>query len=114
MEPERPKKRGRGRMRERRYESRGHAVVVREGDDAVELEIDGVPIDAALIDGEYHSQTAHPFRSFPSIDAVVDELLGNEGRTWSLHGGLPQPGGHDMPGMPDMPHDHGHGSGGNT
>jgi hypothetical protein len=78
-------------MRERRYESRGHEVVVREGDDAVELELDGIPIDIEYIDGAYHSQTAHSFRSFPTIDAVVEELLRNEGRLWSLHGDVRGP-----------------------
>lgn len=73
-------------MDERRYESQGHDVVVRESDRAVELEVDGVPIEVEYLDGVYHSQTAHSFRSFPTVDALVEELLRNEGRLWSLHG----------------------------
>jgi hypothetical protein len=77
-------------MRERRYQSRGHDVVVREGENVVELELDGIPVDVEYLDGAYHSQTAHSFRSFPTIDALVEELLRNEGRFWSLHGDVRQ------------------------
>jgi hypothetical protein len=99
-------------MRERRYESRGHDVVVREGDDAVELELDGIPIEVEYIDGAYHSQTAHSFRTFPTVDAVVEELLRNEGRLWSLRGDVREP---LPPGHQHGDHQHGgheHGGGG--
>ena len=53
---------------------------------AVELKLDGMPIEVEVIDGKFHSQRAHMFTAFDSMDALVDSLLANEGRTWTLHG----------------------------
>jgi hypothetical protein len=71
----------------RRFRSRGVDVEIRTvRRNAVELKLDGVPIEVEVVDGEFHSQRAHMFASFASIDALVDTLLSNEGRTWTLHG----------------------------
>jgi len=85
----------------RRYRSRGVDVEIREttvrpvGKDphtgTVELTLDGVPIPVSAIDGQYHSQLANQFTAFGTIDDVVETLLDNEGRTWTLHSG----GGHN-------------------
>jgi hypothetical protein len=73
-------------MTRRRYRSRGVEVEIGESKDQVALSLDGIAIDVALIDGRYHSQTANQFRSFSTIDELVDTLLKYEGRTWTLHG----------------------------
>ena len=80
----------------RRYRTRNVDVEVREtglglrgaraGDKRVELTLDGKPIDVEMVDGQYHCQLANQFMAFDSIDEVVDTLLANEGRTWTLHG----------------------------
>jgi hypothetical protein len=79
-----PKKSGRAKTR--RFRSRGVDVEIREAPDRVELLLDGNPVDVEVIDGEFHSQLANQFTAFASIDDVVDTLLANEGRTWTLHG----------------------------
>jgi len=70
----------------RSYRSRGVDVEIEESGERVELKLDGHPIDVELIDGEYHSQTANMFTSFGSVEEIVDTLLAQEGRTWTLHG----------------------------
>lgn len=80
-----PAKRDRGAST-RTYRSRGVDVEIVESGDRVELKLDGHHIDVELIDGEYHSQTANMFTSFSSVEEIVDTLLANEGRTWTLHG----------------------------
>ena len=70
----------------RSYRSRGVDVEIREGRNNVELKLDGKPIHISIIDGKVHSQLANQFTAFDSIDDVVDTLLANEGRTWTLHG----------------------------
>ena len=117
-------KRGRARHEERErgaskrsYRSRGVDVEIEESPERVELRLDGHPIDVAFIDGEYHSQTANMFTSFSSVEEIVDTLLANEGRTWTLHGHVCDescgPEGHHHP--DGSGHDHGaghdHGSG---
>jgi hypothetical protein len=106
----------------RRYQSRGVEVEIRESslglrgsraaDRRVELTLDGVPIDIVMVDGQYHSQLANQFAAFDSIDEVVDTLLANEGRTWTLHGHFCDercgPGGHHHAAGG---HVHGHGPG---
>jgi hypothetical protein len=69
----------------RRYRSRGVEVEIREAKDHVELMLDGIPINVSIIDGQFHSQLANQFKSFATIEEVVDTLLANEGRTWVLH-----------------------------
>ena len=73
-------------MTTRKYRSRGVEVEVREARNHVELTLDGKPIHVSIIDGKVHCQLANQFRAFDSIDDVVDTLLANEGRTWTLHG----------------------------
>jgi hypothetical protein len=90
----------------RRYLSRGVEVEIRdpgdlESNEKVELTLDGLPVDVSLINGKYYSQLAHPFLAFDSIDEIVDTLMANEGRTWTLHGGLDQD-------RPDTGHPHPH------
>lgn len=70
----------------RSYRSRGVNVEIGEGKDSVELKLDGKPIPVSIIDGKFHSQLANMFTEFGSVDALVDALLANEGRTWTLHG----------------------------
>jgi hypothetical protein len=71
----------------RRFRSRGVDVEIRASrSNAVELTLDGEPIDVEVVDGKFHSQRAHMFAAFDSIDALVETLLANEGRTWTLHG----------------------------
>lgn len=70
----------------RRYRSRGVEVEISEARDRVELKLDGKPIHVSIVDGEIHCQLANQFTAFGSIDEVVDTLLANEGRTWTLHG----------------------------
>ena len=72
----------------RRYRSRGVDVEIREEGTAVEVSLDGHPIRVTRDGDEYHSQLANQFRAFPTIDDLVDTLLANEGRTWTLHGHL--------------------------
>lgn len=97
----------------RRYRNRGVEVEIREAKDRVELKLDGKPIAVSLIDGKFHSQIAHAFRTFDSLDEVVDTLLANQGRTWTLHGHVCDErcsaGGHHDHG-PGHTHDHEHGS----
>ena len=80
----------------RRYRTRGVDVEIRERrlglegsrakDNQVELALDGKRIDVEMIDGKYHCQLANQFTAFDSLDQVIDTLLANEGRTWTLHG----------------------------
>ncbi|MDQ3937569.1 MAG: hypothetical protein M3253_02695 [Chloroflexota bacterium] len=70
----------------RSYRSRGVDVEIRESPERVHLKLDGHPIDVEFIDGEYYSNTAGMFTSFNSVEEIVDTLLDNEGRTWTLHG----------------------------
>ena len=69
---------------ERSFRSQGVDVTIRESKDRVELELNGEPIEVAKIDDQYHSQLAHQFRPFDSMDELVDTLLRNEGRFWKL------------------------------
>jgi hypothetical protein len=115
----------------RRYRTRGVEVEIKESslglhggraaDNRVELTLDGKPIAVEMVDGKYHCQLANQFTAFDSIDEVVDTLLANEGRTWTLHGHFCDercgPGGHHhhgggghAPGH-DHDHDHDHGDG---
>lgn len=70
----------------RKYRSRGVDVEISESKSRVELKLDGVPINVNIIDGKFHNQLANQFTEFGSLDALVETLLENEGRTWSLHG----------------------------
>ena len=70
----------------RRFRSRGVEVEIRESSDRVELTLDGTPVPVSIVDGEFHSQLANQFAAFETIDEVVETLLANEGRTWTLHG----------------------------
>ena len=75
--------------REHRYKSRGYEVVVREevaDGEGVELELDGVPIEVEYRGGAYYCLMAHAYRSFPTLDDLIEELLRDEGVLWSLHG----------------------------
>ena len=110
----------------RRYRTRGIDVEIREGrlglagsrakDNQVELTLDGTRIDVEMIDGKYHCQLANQFTAFDSLDQVVDTLLANEGRTWTLHGHVCDArcaaGGHHHHGAEGHDHqahgDHGH------
>ena len=90
----------------RRFLNRGVKVEISEGTDRAALTLDGVPIDVSVDRGEYFAHVAHMFTSFGSMDALVDHLLANEGRTWTLHGHVCDErcgGGHH--------HDHGSGQG---
>lgn len=93
----------------RSYRSRGVNVEVSEGKDSVELKLDGKPIHVSIIDGKFHSQLAHMFRAFDSVDDLVDTLLTNEGRTWTLHGHLCDERCRKGEHHHDHGHDHGHG-----
>lgn len=97
----------------RSYRSRGVDVEIAETPDKIELRLDGHPIDVELIDGEYHSQTANMFTSFGSVEEIVDTLLANEGRTWTLHGHVCDescgPEGHHDGHDHDPGHGHNHG-----
>lgn len=77
-------RRGKGTVR--RYRNRGVDVQVREGKNWVELELDGTPVEVEVVDDEYFSFLANMFTGFASMDDLVDTLLANEGRTWTLHG----------------------------
>lgn len=112
----------------RRYRTRGVDVEIREtslglraaraADNRVELTLDGKRIAVSMVDGKYHCQLANQFVEFATIDAVVETLLANEGRTWTLHGHFCDErcgrGGHHHGGAGDggHDHDHGHGTGG--
>jgi hypothetical protein len=72
----------------RHYRSRGVDVEIRETKKHVELKLDGKPIHVSIIDGKLHCQLANAFRAFDSIDELVDNLLANEGWTWTLHGNV--------------------------
>jgi hypothetical protein len=93
----------------RQYRSRGVDVEIRESADQVDLTLDGLPVHVSIVDGEYHSQLANQFTAFETIDEIVDTLLANEGRTWTLHGHVCDQrcgrGGHHHD---DRRHDHGH------
>jgi hypothetical protein len=114
----------------RRFLNRGVLVEISEspGDAArgashrVALTLDGVPIDVTVEGGEYFAHEAHMFTGFGSMDVLVDHLLANEGRLWTLHGHVCDErcrGGHHHHGdgsghghgpgpvTPDHPHDHG-------
>jgi hypothetical protein len=110
----------------RRYRTRGVEVEIKENtlglrggraaDNRVELTLDGKPIDVEMVDGKYHCQLANQFMAFDTIDEVVDTLLANEGRTWTLHGHFCDercgPGGHHHGGAGQAPgHDHDDGGG---
>lgn len=117
---QRPKRKQPPKMVTRRFRSRGVDVEIREGRNRVELKLDGQPIRVAIIDGKVHCQLAGQFRTFESIDDVVDTLLANEGRTWTLHGhicdercGEAGHHHHDHPAGHDHGHEgHGHHGGG--
>jgi len=120
------------KMTTRSYRSRGVNVEISEPkdrsrdvnaeisvpNDRVELKLDGKPIHISVIDGKFHSQLANQFRSFDTVEEVVDTLLANEGRTWTLHGHIcgercrkgehHHDQGHDGHGH-DHGHDHQHG-----
>ena len=99
------------------FRQRGVDVEIKESRDRVELTLDGHPVAVTVDGGEFHSQLANQFMAFPTIDDLVESLLANEGRTWTLHGhlcderctggrhahGSGPPGDHDHGG-----HDHGH------
>lgn len=91
----------------RRYRSRGVDVEIRESRGRVELSFDGVAIPVSFIDGRYHSDRANQFRAFESVDEIVETLLSNEGRTWTLHGHVC-----DERCAGGSHHDHGHDHGG--
>ena len=95
----------------REFESRGVNVTVNESGDDVTLELNGHPIEVAKIDGQYHSQTAHQFRSFATMEELIDTLLRNEGRYWQLESPT-QHGGHGTPHPTPRPPAPGHGHGG--
>lgn len=99
------------RVMTRRYRSRGVDVEIREARNRIDLKLDGKPIRVSMIDGKVHCQLAHAFRTFASVDEVVDTLLANQGRTWTLHGHVCDErcgeGGHHH----DDPHAHGPGPG---
>jgi hypothetical protein len=90
----------------RQYRSRGVDVEIRESADAVELTLDGHPIKVDYLDGRYSSQTANMFRTYDSVEEIVDELLANEGRTWLLHGGPGDDHDHDHDHDHEHPDDH--------
>ena len=99
------------RAQTRRFRSRGIDVEIREAPDRVELSLDGIPIEVELVDGAFHSPLANQFEGFSSVDEIVDLLLENEGRTWTLHGHIcddrcgPHGHHHDL----DEGHTHDHG-----
>lgn len=100
----------------RRYRSRGVDVEIRETKNRVEVRLDGMPIDVEIVDGEYHSQFANQFIAFATVDEVVDTLLANEGRTWTLTGHFCDercgPAGHHHEGPHPHPHSGSHDHGG--
>jgi hypothetical protein len=75
---------------ERSFRRKGVDVTIREEGEDVELELNGHAIPVSRSQGQYTSQFAHMFRKFESVDEIVDTLLENEGRTWTLkEGGAP-------------------------
>ena len=101
------------KMATRSYRSRGVNVEISESKDRVELKLDGKPIDVSVIDGKFHSQLANQVTEFGSVDDIVDVLLANEGRTWTLHGRVcdrpSHPGGQHHDHGPGHPHEEGGG-----
>jgi hypothetical protein len=61
-------------------------VEIGESKNFVELRFDGKAIDVSVVNGRFHSQLANQFTEFGSVDNIVELLLANEGRTWTLHG----------------------------
>lgn len=96
----------------RRFRSRGVDVEIREaperaegqGPERVEVMLDGRLIPVTFDCGEYYSQLANQFTGFATIDDLVETLLANEGRTWTLHGELR---GHGTAGPHGQPPDEG-------
>lgn len=95
------------KMTTRNYRSRGVDVEIREAKNRVELKLDGKPIHVSVVDGKFHCQLANQFTEFGSIDNIVDTLLANEGRTWTLHGHLCN----ERCRKGEHHHDHGHSHG---
>ncbi len=119
MEPAKPPHdKEHGAERTHRYRTRGVDVEIRESEGRVELILDGHPIGIGYHDGRYSSHLANMFKDYDSVEEIVDELLTNEGKTWSLHGDPDDTHRHDEePGHDDHPaHDeedgHDHGPGG--
>lgn len=99
-------------MPERSFKRKGVDVTIREKGDRVELELNGHPVEVDVSEGQYSSQFAHMFRTFDSVEEIVDTLLENEGKTWTLEGGgksMHRHGGHGGGGEPQGGHGHGHG-----
>jgi hypothetical protein len=101
----RPAKRRRPPVTQR-FRSRGVDVEIRQDTDRVELALDGISIPVTIIDGQFHSQIANQFTAFDSLDDIVETLLANEGRTWTLHGNL-RSGSTDPQGRGQPGHEHG-------
>jgi hypothetical protein len=95
----------------RTYRSRGVDVEIRESADRVDLTLDGIPVPVSIVDGEFHSQLANQFTAFETVEEIVETLLANEGRTWTLHGHVCDercgPRGHHH--EPGHQHEHSHG-----
>ena len=104
------------KMTTRSYRSRGVNVEISEAKNRVELKLDGKPIHIGVVDGKFHSQLANQFTEFGSVEDVVETLLANEGRTWTLHGHLCdercREGDHHHDDGPSHGLDHHHGEGG--
>ena len=77
----------------------------------MELTLDGTPDPVSIVDGEFHSQLAEQFAAFETIDEVVETLLANEGRTWTLTADCDERRGphghHHEPGHHHGDHEHG-------
>ena len=86
--PQKRRRRTSDRPATRRFQSRGVEVEIAESKDRVVLTLDGHPVAVTVDKGEFHSQLANQFMAFPTIDHLVETLLANEGRTWTLHGHL--------------------------
>ncbi len=95
-------------MAERSFKRQGVDVTIREEGDNVELELNGNPVPVSVSGDQYSSQFAHMFRTFDSVDEIVDTLIENEGKTWTLKEGEPMPG-HGGHGGGDPHGGHGHG-----
>jgi hypothetical protein len=115
--PSRPRASSSEQATSRRFVSRGVEVSIVQEGKRVELKMDGVPVHVSLVDGEFHCQLANQFTAFGSIDHIVETLLSNEGRTWTLHGHVCDancgPSGHHSGGHDHTHsgHHHGHGDG---
>ncbi len=83
----------------RHYVSHGVEVDIEESAKGISLTLNGQPIDVSLLAGQYHSQIANQFMGFSSVEELVEEMLRNEGRYWSLQGGPTHPH-HDHGGGP--------------